>query len=109
MSRWCSMAATPRERISRRCKPDHFVTSLTVTQHEDLLAVPAGRFHAFADPRLAGVTAYRSAKEIWGERRTVVVAGCTFRSTRSPRVSSQGSDHTIGQREGAPFRWTGNY
>jgi len=46
--------------------PYHFVTSLTVTQHEDLLAVPAGRFHAFADPRLAGVTAYRSAKEIWG-------------------------------------------
>ena len=53
--------------------PYHFVTSLTVTQHEDLLAVPASKFHSFADPRLAGVTAYRNAKEIWGERRTVVV------------------------------------
>ena len=44
-----------------------------MTQHEDLLAVPASKFHSFADPRLAGVTAYRSDKVIWGERRTVVV------------------------------------
>ena len=56
-----------------QASPYHFVTSLTVTQHEDLLAVPASKFHSFADPRLAGVTAYRSAKVIWGERRTVVV------------------------------------
>ena len=56
-----------------QASPYHFVTSLTVTQHEDLLAVPASKFHSFADPRLAGVTAYRSDQVIWGERRTVVV------------------------------------
>ena len=33
-----------------------------VTQHEDLLAVPQSRFHSFDDPRLAGVTAYRSSR-----------------------------------------------
>ena len=47
-----------------QASPYHFVTSLTVTQHEDLLAVPASKFHSFADPRLAGVTAYRSDKVI---------------------------------------------
>ena len=36
-------------------------------------AVPLRRFHAFADPRLAGVTAFRSHKQVWGQRRTVVV------------------------------------
>ena len=43
-----------------QASPYHFITSLTVTQHEDLLAVPQSRFHSFDDPRLAGVTAYRS-------------------------------------------------
>ena len=51
----------------------HFITSLTVTQHEDLLAIPLRRFHSFADPRLAGVTAYRTHKQVWGQRRTVLV------------------------------------
>ena len=53
--------------------PYHFITSLTVTQHEDLLAIPRRRFHSCADPRLAGVTAYRTHKQVWGQRRTVLV------------------------------------
>ncbi|MFH1438708.1 MAG: IS1634 family transposase [Pseudomonadota bacterium] len=51
----------------------HFITSLTVTYHKDLLSVPLRRFEAFDDPRLDGTTAYRTKKDIWGEERTVVV------------------------------------
>jgi len=57
----------------------HFVTSLTITHHKDLLDVPLGHFEAFSDPRLEGTTAYRTTKEIWGTTRTVVV-------TRSQRL-----------------------
>lgn len=57
----------------------HFVTSLTITHHKDLLDVPLGHFEAFLDPRLEGTTAYRTTKEIWGKTRTVVV-------TRSQRL-----------------------
>jgi len=51
----------------------HFVTSLTITHHKDLLQVPLGNFEAFSDPRLEGTTAYRTTKKIWGKTRTVVV------------------------------------
>ena len=57
----------------------HFVTSLTITHHKDLLDVPLGHFEAFSDPRLEKTTAYRTTKEIWGKTRTVVV-------TRSERL-----------------------
>jgi len=57
----------------------HFVTSLTITHHKDLLDVPLSHFEAFSDPRLEGTTAYRTTKEIWGKTRTVVV-------TRSQRL-----------------------
>jgi transposase len=51
----------------------HFITSLTVTHHQDLLRVPLRRFQSFSEPRLEGTTAYRTTKEIWGEARTVVI------------------------------------
>jgi len=51
----------------------HFVTSLTITHHKDLLDVPLSHFEAFSDPRLEGTTAYWTTKEIWGKTRTVVV------------------------------------
>jgi transposase len=60
--------------------PYHFVTSLTITHHKDLLDVPLANFEAFSDPRLQGTTAYRTTKEIWGKTRTVVV-------TRSQRLT----------------------
>jgi transposase len=59
----------------------HFITSLTLTHHKDLLDVPLERFEQFSDPRLEGTTAYRSSKEIWAKERTVVV-------TRSQRLLS---------------------
>jgi transposase len=51
----------------------HFITSLTLTHHKDLLAVPLRKFQSFADPRLEGTRAYRSQKKIWGQDRTVIV------------------------------------
>jgi transposase len=53
--------------------PYHFVTSLTITHHKDLLDVPLANFEAFSEPRLEGTTAYRTTKQIWGKTRTVVV------------------------------------
>lgn len=51
----------------------HFITSLTVTHHKDLLDVPLQKFQSFSDPRLKGTTAYRTEKEVWGQKRSVVV------------------------------------
>lgn len=59
----------------------HFVTSLTVTHHKELLEIPLCRFQTFSEPRLEGTTAYRTKKHIWDENRTVVV-------TRSQRLLS---------------------
>jgi transposase len=53
--------------------PFHFITSLTVTHHQDLLEVSDSRYDSFADERLAGTTAYRTHKLLWTEQRTVVV------------------------------------
>jgi len=51
----------------------HFITSLTLTHHKDLLQVPLRKFHSFAEPRLKGIRAFRITKEIWGQPRTVVI------------------------------------
>jgi transposase len=59
----------------------HFITSLTITHHKELLAVPLREFCSFDDPRLEGTTAYRTTKKIWGATRTVVV-------TRSEKLLS---------------------
>ena len=53
--------------------PYHFITSLTVTHHPDLLQIPLKLFQPFAQSRLQGVLASRTTKEIWGRPRTVVV------------------------------------
>ena len=53
--------------------PYHFITSLTVTHHKDLLAVPLDNFQSFSEPRLEGTVAYRTTKQVWGRTRTVVV------------------------------------
>jgi len=51
----------------------HFVTSLTLTHHPDLLKAPLRRFRSFSEPRLKGTVAHRTTKVIWGRARTVVV------------------------------------
>ena len=51
----------------------HFITSLTLTHHKDLLEVALRKFQSFSDPRLKGTTAYRTEKAVWGQTRSVVV------------------------------------
>lgn len=71
---------TSRENIEAlQASPYHFITSVTLTHHTDLLSVPLSKFSSFDDPRLAGTQAFRTQKELWGKRRTMVI-------TRSRRL-----------------------
>lgn len=51
----------------------HFITSLTLTHHKDLLAVPISKFESFDNPRLNGTTAFRTKKVVWGKELTTVI------------------------------------
>jgi transposase len=51
----------------------HIVGSLVPSQHADLLGIPLDRFQPLNDFRLKGVTAYRTAKEVFGRRWTIVL------------------------------------
>lgn len=53
--------------------PYHFVGSLVPTQHPDLLAVPPKRFTSLEKDGLPGVLAYRTTKQVFGAKRTVLV------------------------------------
>lgn len=77
--------------------PYHFITSLTVTHHEDLLQVPLSKFSSFDDSRLEGVQAYRSEKHVWGHNRTVVVT----RSQRLLEGQIAGINHALRKKRAA--------
>jgi transposase len=51
----------------------HFVASLVPSQHADLLDVPLKEYQELSAPQWAGVRAYRTRKEAFGQERTVVV------------------------------------
>lgn len=53
--------------------PYHFIGSLVPSQHQDLLDIPLKQFHSLEDPSLAGVRAYRTEKEAFGRKRTMVI------------------------------------
>lgn len=53
--------------------PFHFVGSLTPTHHPDLLAVGKEDYVPLHDPRLGGVSAYRTKKDVFGVERTIVI------------------------------------
>lgn len=53
--------------------PYHIVGSLVPSQHSDLLAIALRKFTELQDPRLTGVTAYRTRKEVFGREWTLVV------------------------------------
>jgi len=53
--------------------PYHVVGSLVPTQHPELLAVPLRRLRRLRHPRLKGVSAYRTTKEVYGTTWTLVV------------------------------------
>jgi transposase len=65
---------TSEDNMKRLSATDyHFITSLTLTHHQDLLAVSQEEYEKFSDERLAGIEAYRTQKKVWGEERTIVV------------------------------------
>ena len=51
----------------------HFVASLVPSHHPDLLEVPLEKYEPLSGARWAGVRAYRTHKEVFGQERTVVV------------------------------------
>ena len=51
----------------------HVIGSLVPMQHKDLLEIPLEKFSALDDPRLEGVAAYRTKKEVFGREWTIVV------------------------------------
>ena len=53
--------------------PFHFIGSLVPTHHPDLLAVPDAKLRDLAADGLPGVRAYRTEREVFGVRRTVLV------------------------------------
>lgn len=53
--------------------PYHFIGSLVPTQHPDLLKVPRQSFRSLPEEGLPGVSVYRTQKEVFGVRRTVLV------------------------------------
>ena len=57
----------------------HVIGSLVPTQHQDLLALPLEEFTSFENPQLEGAVAYRTEKEVFGRKWTIVV-------TRSERL-----------------------
>jgi transposase len=53
--------------------PFHFIGSLVPSQHPDLLAIAADQFHQLPGQRLAGCTAYRTRKKVFGQERTILI------------------------------------
>ena len=53
--------------------PYHFIGSLVPTQHPDLLQTPKRRFRSLSEEGLPAVTVFRTEKEVFGTRRTILV------------------------------------
>ena len=51
----------------------HFIGSLVPTQHQDLLSVPLERFRYLKDPLFEGVRVHRTEKEVFGQKRTILI------------------------------------
>jgi len=52
----------------------HYITSLTLTHHKDLLEIPLSHFKSFPkEPRLDGTSTHRTKKVVWGEEVTIVI------------------------------------
>lgn len=53
--------------------PYHFIGSLVATHHRELLLIPRSKFRSLESVGLAGVSAYRTRKIVFGVERTVLV------------------------------------
>ncbi len=53
--------------------PYHFIGSLVPTQHQDLLDIPLEGFRYLKGPLFEGVRVYHTEKEVFGQKRTIVI------------------------------------
>jgi transposase len=53
--------------------PYHFIGSLVPTHHQELLKIPLQRFHYLKGPLFEGVRVCRTEKEVFGQKRTIVI------------------------------------
>ncbi|MGQ9818259.1 MAG: IS1634 family transposase [bacterium] len=53
--------------------PYHFVGSLVITHHKDLLKIPKNRYQVVDKDEFPGLLAYRTEKQIFGKKRTLVL------------------------------------
>ncbi len=53
--------------------PYHFVGSLIITLHKDLLKIPRNRFQVVDKDEFPGLLAYRTEKQVFGKKRTLVL------------------------------------
>jgi transposase len=53
--------------------PYHFIGSLVPSQHQDLLDIPLERFRSLSSPLFGGVRVYRTEKEVFGRKRTILI------------------------------------
>lgn len=53
--------------------PFHFIGSLVGSHHSDLLQIPLRLFKPVTGERLASVQAYRTEREVFGQKRTIVI------------------------------------
>jgi transposase len=53
--------------------PYHFIGSLVPSQHQDLLDIPLERFRYLKGPLFEGVRVYHTEKEVFGQKRTIVI------------------------------------
>jgi transposase len=74
----------------------HFVGSLVVSQHPDLLAIPASRYQLVDQARFGGLTAVEATAEALGATRRVII-------THSPTFharQARGFEQTLAKAEG---------
>jgi transposase len=53
--------------------PYDIIGSLVPTQHQDLLDIPTGKFRALEGPLFEGLRVFRTEKEVFGQKRIVLV------------------------------------
>jgi transposase len=74
----------------------HFVGSLVVSQHPDLLAIPASRYQLVDQARFGGLTAVEATAEALGAtRRVIVIYSPTFHARQA-----RGFEQTLAKAEG---------
>lgn len=53
--------------------PYHFIGSLVPSQHADLLDIPLEKFRRLEGPLFEGLRVYRTEKEVFGQKRTILI------------------------------------